>query len=190
MTDQITVQVIVFTGSMGAGKTTVLGEASDLLSARGVVHAVIDLDDLAAAGLPDSLCTELTYANLAAVWSNFARAGVTRLLLAEAVETEEELSRIRAAIPDSNVVVCRLTATVETMRRRLRTREPGMLQQTFLARARELDEVLERARLENFCVANNNRSVTDVATEVLKLAGWLDNGDKKVLAGSMHSRSW
>ncbi len=157
---------------MGAGKTTVLGEASDLLTARGVVHAVIDLDALAAAGLPDHLCTELTYANLAAVWSNFRQAGVTRLLLAEAVESTDELSRIRAAIPDSTVVVCRLTAPLETMQRRLRTREPGMLQHTFVARARELDEVLARARLEDFCVANDNRSVTEVAAEVLKRAGW------------------
>jgi predicted kinase len=172
MTNQTTAQVIVLTGSMGAGKTTVLGEASDLLTARGVVHAVIDLDALAAAGLAGDLCTHLTYANLAAVWSNFARAGVTRLLLGEAVETADELSRIRAAIPDSNVVVCRLTAPVETMQRRLRTREPGMLQQTFLARARELDEILERAHLENFCVANDNCSVTEVTAEVLTLAGW------------------
>jgi hypothetical protein len=29
---------------MGSGKTTVLGEASDILSAGGVVHAAIDLD--------------------------------------------------------------------------------------------------------------------------------------------------
>lgn len=157
---------------MGAGKTTVLGEASDLLTARGVVHAVIDLDDLAAAGLPDDVCNELTYANLAAVWSNFARAGVTRLLLAEAVESADQLSRIRVAIPGSTVVVCRLTAAVETMQRRLRTREPGMLQHTFLARARELDEVLARARLEDFCVTNDDRPVTDVAAEVLKRAGW------------------
>lgn len=174
----MTVQVLVLTGSMGAGKTTVLGEASDLLTARGVVHAVIDLDDLTAVGLSDHLCTELTYANLASVWSNFARAGVTRLLLGEAVENADELARIRAAIPDSTFVVCRLTATVETMQRRLRTREPGMLQPTFLARARELDDVLERARLEDFCVANDHGSVTDVAAEVLTVAGWLDDDPK------------
>ena len=60
----------------------------------------------------------------------------------------------------------------QTMQRRLRTREPGMLQQTFLARARELDDILARAHLEDFCVANDNRSVTDVAAEVLKLADW------------------
>jgi hypothetical protein len=29
---------------MGSGKTTVLGEASDVLSERRVVHAILDLD--------------------------------------------------------------------------------------------------------------------------------------------------
>ena len=47
-------RVIVITGSMGSGKTTVLGEASDLLTARGVVHAAIDGDALANGHLPVS----------------------------------------------------------------------------------------------------------------------------------------
>jgi len=38
------VKVLVITGSMGAGKTTVLGEASDLLAVSQVAYAVIDLD--------------------------------------------------------------------------------------------------------------------------------------------------
>lgn len=134
---------------------------------------MIDLDALAAVGLAGDRCTELTYVNLAAVWSNFANAGITCLLLAEAVETADELARIRAAIPELTAVVVRLTATVETMQRRLRTREPGMLQETFVARARELDGILEEARLEDFCVANDDRPVTDVAAEVLTRAGWV-----------------
>lgn len=166
------VQVIVLSGSMGSGKTTVLGEASDLLAADGVVHAVIDLDALASVGLPGLVAADLVYANLASVWSNCAEAGITRLLLAEAVESREELARLRAAIPAATFVVCRLTAEVATLQARLRTREPGMLQEQFLARARELDETLEEVRLEDFRVVNDHRSVTDVAREVLTRAGW------------------
>jgi hypothetical protein len=33
-------------GTMGAGKTAVLGEASDILAKRHIVHAAIDLDAL------------------------------------------------------------------------------------------------------------------------------------------------
>jgi predicted kinase len=168
------IHVIVLTGSMGSGKTTVLGEASDLLSASGVVHAAIDLDAIASAGLADTVSGDLVYANLAAIWSNFAGAGVARLLLAEAVESAAELARIRAAVPGASLVVCRLTADVATMQARLRTREPGMLQAQFLARAAELDAVLDRAGLEDFQVANDHRPVTAVAREILERAGWLD----------------
>src|SRR5260370_15320426 len=34
----------VVSDSMGSGKTSVLGETSDLLTANGIVHAAIDLD--------------------------------------------------------------------------------------------------------------------------------------------------
>ena len=61
----MTVHVIVISGSMGAGKTTVLGEASDILSSRGVAHAVVDLDAMASALLPDEVSGELVYRNLA-----------------------------------------------------------------------------------------------------------------------------
>ena len=40
------IAVLVITGSMGSGKTTVLGEASDILSAANVAHAAIDVDAL------------------------------------------------------------------------------------------------------------------------------------------------
>ncbi|PYS43204.1 MAG: hypothetical protein DMG14_01560 [Acidobacteria bacterium] len=44
--------MIVISGTMGSGKTTVLSEASDILSSSGVVHAVIDLDGLGIGELP------------------------------------------------------------------------------------------------------------------------------------------
>ena len=36
--------MLIIRGSMGAGKTSVLGEASDLLALRHITHAAIDLD--------------------------------------------------------------------------------------------------------------------------------------------------
>ena len=74
----MSVKVIVVSGSMGSGKTTVLGEASDILSARGVVHAAIDLDAMGSALLPDAVSCDVTYRNLAAVWANYAAMGVNR----------------------------------------------------------------------------------------------------------------
>jgi predicted kinase len=167
-------QVIVISGSMGSGKTTVLGEASDVLSARGVAHATIDLDALGCAGVPRDSARDLVYRSLEAIYANILNAGIARVLLAEAVEDRDDLSRIHRAMPGATIVVCRLTAAVATMQRRLRTREPGILQHQFLERARELDDVLQRAALEEFTIVNDDRLVTDVARELLQRAGWID----------------
>ena len=75
------VRVIIITGTMGAGKTTILSEASDILSSAGVIHAAIDLDTLGICHMPDGLARELMFRNLASVWSNYCAAGLRRLLL-------------------------------------------------------------------------------------------------------------
>ena len=169
-----TVHVIVITGSMGAGKTTVLGEASDLLAARKVVHAAIDFDALGVAHLPEGAPDDVRYQNLASVWQNYATIGVRRLLVAEPLEGRRDVERLQVAIPGSELVICRLEASIETMRQRVAVREPGMLQQQFLARVSSLDAALDAAAVENFSIGNDSRSVTDVAREMLARAGWID----------------
>jgi hypothetical protein len=52
-------------------------------------------------------------------------------------------------------------------------REPGILQQRFVNRVAELNALLDRARLEDFSVCNENRSISEVAGEMLLRAGWL-----------------
>ena len=47
--------LLIITGSMGAGKTSVLAEASDILALGKIVHAAIDLDTLALAHLPSAV---------------------------------------------------------------------------------------------------------------------------------------
>jgi catechol 2,3-dioxygenase-like lactoylglutathione lyase family enzyme len=168
-------KVIVISGSMGAGKTTVMAEASDLLSASGIVHAAIDADTLGIAHLPAGFTTDLMYRNLEAFSRDFAAAGVNRLLLAQAVGRRGEIERIRTAVPGAAITVCRLTAGIETMRRRVRLREPGILQNRFLARVVELNAQLDDAHLEDFSLQNDGRSVTEVAGELLARAGWLSH---------------
>jgi len=55
------VPVIVITGNMGAGKTTILAEASDLLTGAGIVHAAIDLDTLGMGHVPEEGWSDLPY---------------------------------------------------------------------------------------------------------------------------------
>jgi hypothetical protein len=65
--------LLIITGTMGAGKTTVLGEASDILALRHIVHAAIDLDALGLAHLPSATGNDaVMYKNLQAVSKNYA----------------------------------------------------------------------------------------------------------------------
>ena len=169
MTDRV--PVLLLSGSMGAGKTTVMGEVSDLLIEANVSHATLDFDCLGQVHphAPD----DFAFRNLKAIWPNYRDAGVTRLVIAAAVERRTELASYRAAIPGAALVVCRLTAPVATMQERLRVREPGIWQPRFVARAKELDEVLTMASVEDFTVENGpDRNITEVAREVLKRAAW------------------
>jgi hypothetical protein len=182
------IDVLVITGSMGAGKTTLMVEASDLLTGQGVRHAAIDLDALGIALLPPRPATaederseagmsgaleRVMYLNLRDVWANYRAAGVNRLLLARAVE-HGELPLLKQTIGDAHIAICRIRAPLATMEARVRLRERGIFQDTFVRRVAELDGLLDRAALEDFAVTNDgNRSITEVASEILQRAGWI-----------------
>src|SRR5262249_53239052 len=133
----------------------------------------IDADALGMVFAEGASPADLTYRNLAGVWNNFAAAGVQRLLLAQAVEHRDDLERIQAALGGPAITVGRLTAALDTMRERVRVREPGILRDTFVARVAELDRRLDEAHLEDFAIENDGQSVTDVARELLARAGWI-----------------
>jgi len=169
---------LILTGSMGAGKSTVMAEASDLLAQRQIVHAAIDMDALGLACIPSAHAKndDLMYANLASVVRNFTIAGVSRFLVARAIERREDLELCREIIPTTDAVVCRLIASVGTMQQRIREREIGILQNKFVARVQTLNDTLDLAKLEDFTISNENRSLTAVAMEMLVKAGWISNG--------------
>ena len=96
------------------------------------------------------------------------------MLVARVVEDRAELERYREAVPGAAPVVCLLTAPVEVMQERVRTREPGMFQQEALARSAELAAILADAQAEDYSVDNGaGRPIGVAAREVLSGAGWL-----------------
>jgi hypothetical protein len=172
----ITESLLVITGGMGTGKTSVLGEASDILTLHHIFHAAIDVDALGLAYLPTAAGNdEVMYCNLRSVCNNYASLGVTRFLLARALENRAELDLCRSIVSAANTAVCRLTASVETMEQRVRMRESGVSQRAYVARVAELNIILDRARLEDFSLASENRPLTEVAHEMLVTAGWISN---------------
>lgn len=166
--------MLIITGTMGAGKSAVLAEASDLLTLRNITHAAIDLDALGLAHLPSAGKSDgVMYRNLESVCKNYAALGVRRYLVARAMESRAELELCRSAVSATKVVVCRLTANIEVMRQRVKMRESGGSQQEFVARVKTLNAILDQSRLENFTVVNENRTLRDVANEMLVKAGWI-----------------
>jgi hypothetical protein len=165
---------LIITGSMGSGKTAVLAEASDILALRGIRHAAIDLDMLGMAHLSVPAENDnVMYRNLKTVWRNYLALGVDRLLLARAIENHAEFERCLAAVPAKEVIVCRLVASIETMQQRVGLRETGMCRDKYIERVVTLNNALNRTALENFAICNEDRTLTQVATEMLERARWL-----------------
>lgn len=161
---------------MGAGKTAVLGEASDILALHKIAHGAIDLDALGLAHLPSAAPSDdVMYDNLRSVCGNYSARGVQRFLVARAIEDDAELRLCRNIIPTANTAVCRLVASAETLKRRVEMREAGVSRRQYIARVAKLNAILDRAHLEDFTVINEDRLLTDVALEVLRKAGWISN---------------
>ena len=95
--------------------------------------------------------------------------------MARAIEDGAQLRLFRDIIPAANTIVCRLTASIEAMKRRVQMRDSGISQREYVARVATLNAILDRARLEDFVVTNENRLLTDVALEILVKAGWISN---------------
>jgi adenylylsulfate kinase len=166
--------LLIITGSMGVGKTTVLGEASDILALHHMSHGAIDLDAFGAGYFP-SLANHnlIMFRNLHSVCENYAALEVKRLLLARGIENRAELELCCGIVSAKKTAVCRLVASLETMEQRIGIRESGIAHRDYIARVAELNALLDRARLENFSVETENRSITDIAEEMLIEAGWI-----------------
>lgn len=158
---------------MGAGKTTVMGEASDLLSDREIVHAAFDLDALGVLLLPEQQSRELHHRNLRTFYNNCCEAGIENFLIAAAIESREVLNDLTRAMGSAQVTVCRLISPPDTMLARLQTREIGIRRQQYLDRSRVLDSILDTAGVEDFRIANGGQSVTAIAQEMLVRSKWI-----------------
>jgi hypothetical protein len=59
------------------------------------------------------------------------------------------------------------------MERRIKERESGASQREYVARVAKLNVILDRARLEDFSISSENRSITEIAREMLVRGGWI-----------------
>jgi predicted kinase len=173
---QTPVPVLLVTGPIGVGKTTVTAEAARLLGEAKVSHASVDLARIGEcwpAPADDPWNDRLLHQNLACMWNHFVEAGAGRLLLCRVLESRSLLDRIRTAVPGADITVVGLRAPLKVLQARIRSREAGRDPQWYLDTTAHLINKLEQACVEDHVVDNHGRPAADVATEVLRVTGWL-----------------
>jgi hypothetical protein len=169
------VPVLVITGPVGVGKSTIAAEAAWLLRQADVPHALVDLDRIEQSWpvpADDPGNERVSHRNLACMWANFRQAGADRLIFARVLETRSLLRRVTKAVPGAQITVVRLRAPLAVLHERIRSREASD-PDWFLDAATHTAEVFERAQVEDHLVDNENRPATVVAEEVLHRVGWL-----------------
>ena len=165
-------EVLFIGGRSGVGKSSVAFELHAQLSALGVKHSVIEGDNLDLA-FPHPWEHHLAEQNLAPIWKNYRSLGYRRLIYTNTVSVRFTHALAAAMGDDPHITAVLLTANDETASARLRGRLLGSDLQDHLDRstaaAAELDLhtppwVHRRA--------TDNRSVSDIAADILPLTGW------------------
>lgn len=170
------VPVIVLTGPIGAGKTTVTWAIGDALTQAGVPHTLIDMDrlrDSFPAPPGDRFNTRLGYRNLTDVARNGRAAGSSRFVIADVVETREQRWEYEAAIPGAVVTVVRLAVDPDENRRRIAGRAAVDVDAWEMNRAAELVGIMETNGIGDLVVNTTGRSPAIIARDILVRLGWL-----------------
>ena len=171
------VPLLALSGPVGVGKSSVLVEIHDILSALLVPHACVERDALGYSWPVHGYFNEdVALRNLRAVWANFHAAGARRVVIAGVIERPADLAGYREAIPGAVIQTCRLAAAEPTRLARLRSREHGAGLEWHLERTVELERILDATRLEDFTVVNEHQPLRAAAEEVLVRAGWIEAG--------------
>ena len=174
----MTVRALLLTGTVGAGKSTTADRVADRLQVAGVPHAVIDLDEIRRswpAPPGDRFGFDVHLLNLAPLADNYVAAGAGRLVLAGVCETRRDRARYEAVL-GVPLVVCRLRVESGLLQARLRQRhiddESGL--DWHLARAGELDGILDASGVADLDITVDGLTRDEVALAVLDAIGWTD----------------
>lgn len=145
------------------------------LAALRVKHCVIEGDSLDLA-FPPPWEDHLAERNLAAIWANYRALGYRRMIYTNTVSVRFTQELAAAMGDEPRITAVLLTATDETSSARLKGRIQGSDFQEHLDRssatARELE--LLTPRWVHRC-STDNRSVQDIAGDLLPVAGWTAN---------------
>lgn len=145
-------RVVLVTGTVGIGKSTIGHAVAERAAARGASTAFLDVDGLSRlwpAPEGDPFRTELVLTNLRAIAGNYEAAGAVLLVLAWAIQDAQDVTDLEAAI-GVPVAAVRLVAPIAVVEARLRERHRGPERDGLawhLRRAPELVAIQDRGLL-------------------------------------------
>ncbi|MEV4343602.1 AAA family ATPase [Actinoplanes sp. NPDC049596] len=169
-------RALILIGVSGVGKSTVAQAIGELLTDAGHTTGVIDTDALAQFGPPPSPANPDFYdalkcANLAAVWVHFRDRGAQFVVVSANIDRAGLRNRYVDSLDGCEVQVVRLTADLDTIRRRLQARDGEVPARRHLNWLADREAALNSLALEDFTVANNDQATT-VARLILTQARW------------------
>ncbi len=169
------VPVIVVTGPVGAGKSTVAAAISTVLGQRDIRHVMIDQDYLRwvyPSPPGDRFAARLGFRNLAAIWPNLRANDPQCVVIADVVERPEGVMDYEQAMPGTVVTVVRLDVPMPILRRRLEGRDAGDSLAWSLNRAPELQAIMEGAGVGDLVIDVGERPPHAVAEEIVRRLGF------------------
>ncbi|GAB5520814.1 MAG: hypothetical protein RhofKO_30650 [Rhodothermales bacterium] len=174
MATEAALPVLIISGTVGSGKTTIGLAVHELLEAQQVPHAFLDVDRLADTWPHyGRFNQDIVFEALRVLWPVYQQAGAERLVLAYVVEHRDELARYEAALGPCVCTIARLTASSSGLDERIALREFGDTRDWHLRRTRELDAILDQTQAFDVSVPNEERLPCEVADDLLRRIGWL-----------------
>jgi hypothetical protein len=168
--------VLLITGPVGVGKTSVAFETLELLEERNLPCAFFDVDGLTyfhPKPADDRFGERFAIDALGMLVPRLREEQrITRLILARVLWERESLCRYRKAIPDAEITVVRLNAPIDVIDARIRHREAGSAVEWYLTRARELDAHWQAHPVEDLLIETADRDVREIAREIVGSLGW------------------
>ena len=166
--------ILLITGTVGSGKTTVAAEIGEQLAEMGLPNAVIDLDWLGWVNVGKDFngYDQLIVQNVFAAWPNYYSVGVQYLVLVRMLLQREPVEFLTKAFPNTPITVVRLTASKNTLEKRLTQRDNGETLREHLDEMESMNAILDELHLESATIRNEEIKVQETAKQIIEIIGW------------------
>ena len=172
--------ILLITGTVGTGKTTIATEIGAQLAAMNLHNAVVDLDWLGWVNVGNDFngYDQLIIQNLVSAWQNYRTIGVEYLVLARAFLQREPVDILLNTFPNTPMIIVRLTASKETIKKRLSQRDSAETLREHLAEMEVMNQIMDGLNLENAIVNNDSLSEKETASQIIHITNWRGKGSK------------